>query len=325
MFLIILQYVLLASTFTLGKAAMAYAQPVFFVGVRMVIGGLLLLIYQYFFNHKQWRLDKKDLFVFVQMMFFHIAISFGCEFWALQYASASKVAFLWNLSPFVTAFFAYHYYNEKITFKKWIGLSIGFIGLMPVLVSSAPEELVSGSWSFLSFAEIVLFVGIIAASYAWILMKDLVTDKEYSPVMVNGVAMLGGGIIDLLAALVIESPPYITLVPRFGSHCDTSISSLLCNLFPYEYTGLGLLVAYMVLLILIANVIYFNLCAYLLKFYSNTFIAFCGFTTPLFAALFDWLFIGEVVGMTFFISVAIVAVGLYIFYQEELFLSKDAQ
>ncbi len=322
MFLIILQYLLLASTFTIGKAALDYAQPVFFVGIRMILGGGLLLVYQYFFNRKQWRLDKQDILVFVKMMFFHIAISFGCEFWALQYVSAAKVGLLWNLAPFVTALFAYHYFNEQMTSKKWIGLGIGFVGLLPSLITSAPGEAVSGSWSFLSFAELVLFIAIVSGSYAWILMKELVTDKNYSPIMVNGVAMLGGGIIDLFVSFMIESPPYITTVPRFGPHCQSFLARHLCNVLSFEYAGLALFVIYLVALVLIANVVCFNLYAYLLRFYSTTFVSFCGFSTPLFAALFDWLFRGEVVGMSFFVSVAIVSVGLYIFYQEELNLSK---
>jgi len=314
MFLIILQYLLLASTFTIGKAALDYAQPIFFVGVRMLLGGSLLLVYQYFFNRKQWRLDKQDILIFVKMMFFHIAISFGCEFWALQYVSAAKVGLLWNLAPFVTALFAYHYFDEQMTLKKWIGLCIGFIGLLPSLITSAPNE----ATSCLSFAELVLFIAIVSGSYAWILMKELVTDKNYSPIMVNGVAMIGGGIIDLLASLIIESPPYITAVPRFGAHCQPFLARHLCDVLSFEYAGVALFVIYLVALVLIANVVCFNLYAYLLRFYSTTFVSFCGFSTPLFAALFDWLFRGEVVGMSFFLSVAIVSIGLYIFYQEEL-------
>jgi len=318
MFLIILQNLFLASTFTLGKAAMEYAQPVFFVGMRMLLGGLLLLGYQYFFNYSKWRLDKKDIGDFVQMVFFHIAISFGCEFWALQYASASKVAFLWNLAPFVTALIAYFYCSEKITFKQWIGLSIGFLGMLPVLLTSDSTELASGSFSFLSMAEIVLFVGIISGSYAWFIMKRLVTDKGYSTIMVNGVAMFFGGMVDMLASLIIEPTPYITLVPRFGQHCDTTIANMFCQVLPQDYLGVGLLAIYTILLVLVANVFYFNLYGYLLNYYSNTFISFCGFTIPLFAVLLDWLFVGEVVSRWFFLAVFIVSIGLYIFYQDEL-------
>jgi len=302
---------------------MDYAQPVFFVGLRMVLGGALLLAYQYFFNYKSWRLDRQDLVVFIKMMFFHIAISFGCEFWALQYASASKVAFLWNLSPFVTALFAYCYYSERMSTKQWIGLSIGFIGLLPEVVTSAPEELASGAWFFLSFAEMMVFVAVLSGSYAWILMKDLVTDRGYSPIMVNGVAMLGGGVIDLLASLVIEKPPYITLASRFGSHCDAPLGKFLCSMFSGEYAGLIMLALYLTALILIANVVCFNLYAYLLKSYSNTFVSFCGFTTPLFAAFIDWLFMGVAVGPVFFVSVAIVSFGLYLFYQDELNIAEN--
>lgn len=323
MFLILLQYLLLASTFTIGKAAMDYAQPIFFVAVRMILGGALLLAYQYFFNYKQWRCDKADWLIFVKMMFFHIAISFGCEFWALQYVSAAKVGLLWNLAPFVTALFAYHYFNEQLTGRKWLGLIIGFFGLLPSLIATAPSEQIAGSWTFLSFSELILFIAIISGSYAWILMKELVTDKDYSPVMVNGVAMLGGGLIDLMVSGLVESAPRISMVPRFGVHCQSILAQYLCGILSFEYASFVLFAIYLIALILIANIVCFNLYAYLLRSYSATFVSFCGFSTPLFAALFDWLFRGEVVGTSFFVSVAVVSVGLYLFYQEELSISAE--
>lgn len=314
MFLILLQYMLLATTFTLGRAAMDYAQPVFFVGVRMIIGGVLLLLYQYFFDRDRWRLDRQDRMLFLKMMFFHVAISFGCEFWALQYISPAKTGLLWNFSPFVTALLAYLCYNQVMTGKQWLGLTVGFVGLLPSLIPFSSEATLSD----FSYAEVVLCIAIFSGSYAWIIMKELVVGKNYTPIMVNGIAMLGGGLIDLFASFFVEKPPYITLLPRFGAHCSTSLAQLFCQWFSGPYAGLVLAFIYMILLIIIANIICFNLYGYLLRVYSPTFISFCGFTTPLFAALFDWLFRGEVVDSSFFISVAVVSVGLYLFYQDEL-------
>ena len=39
MMLLVVLYMLFASTFTIGKAALAYTTPILFIGMRMVIGG----------------------------------------------------------------------------------------------------------------------------------------------------------------------------------------------------------------------------------------------------------------------------------------------
>ena len=71
-------------------------------------------------------------------------------------------------------------------------------------------------------------------------------------------------------------------------------------------------------LIIVSNFICYNLYGYLLKRYSATFISFAGFVTPLFTALFGWYYLGETITASFYISAAIVFVGLFMFYQEEL-------
>jgi drug/metabolite transporter (DMT)-like permease len=83
------------------------------------------------------------------------------------------------------------------------------------------------------------------------------------------------------------------------------------------------------LMILISNLICYNLYGWLLKRFTATFLSFAGLTTPLFAALFGWLILQETVSWTFFLSVAIISLGLWLVYAEELRLGyivkKSAQ
>jgi drug/metabolite transporter (DMT)-like permease len=62
----------------------------------------------------------------------------------------------------------------------------------------------------------------------------------------------------------------------------------------------------------------YNLYGYLLRRFSATFMSFAGLTTPLFTALFGWIFLGEVASPAFYLSFSILSVGLLLFYQEEL-------
>jgi drug/metabolite transporter (DMT)-like permease len=127
------------------------------------------------------------------------------------------------------------------------------------------------------------------------LLKQLVNENGYSPFTANGLSMVTGGVMALVHSSLVESwdPIPVTAIRPF----------LDC----------------MLLLILISNLICYNLYGYLLRRYSVTFISFAGFITPLFTALFGWFYLGEVVTWPFYVSAAIVFIGLFTFNQEELY------
>lgn len=296
MVLVIFAFALLASTFTLGKAALFYFKPFFFIGLRMVPSGIIMLGYLYLFRREQFVLRRKDFWLFVQVILFHIYAAFLLEFWALQYLASSKACLLYNTSPFIAAIFSYFFFKETLTIKKMIGLFIGFLGFLPILLTEGPQEMRLKEISFFSTAEIVLLLSVVASTYGWILMREMVKIRAYSPFMVNGVAMLGGGILAFVTAYFFEPNPVLI----------STTSGILTGLM---ITGL---------MIIMANFFFYNLYGYLLHFYSATWLAFVGFITPLFAALYGWLFLREYISGAYFASIFIVFWGLYLFYQEEL-------
>ena len=72
------------------------------------------------------------------------------------------------------------------------------------------------------------------------------------------------------------------------------------------------------LIIVVANVVFYNLYGYLLNYYTATFLSFAGFMCPFFAAFLGRIFLGETVSPHLLISFVIVCCGLYLFYGEEL-------
>lgn len=297
MVLVAFLYMIIASTFTIGKLALQYLQPIFFVGIRMVFSGLLLLGYLYFFRRFQLIFRREDRWSFLSIILFHIFFSFVAEFWALQYLNSSKVCLFYSLSPFIAAVFSYFLFSEKMTFKKFIGLAIGFCAFLPVFISNADAGQ-SAVW-FLSWPELAMLLSVVSATYGWTVVRKL-GRSGYSMFMINGIGMLGGGLLSLVASFIFEGWPTIRSVS--GSLPTDLLASA----------------GYTLLLIVLANVVFYNLYGHLLHRYTVTFISFAGFTTPLFAALYGWVLLGESVGVSFFITVLLVSIGLYIFYQEEL-------
>ncbi len=288
MFFIIALYALLAATFSLGWSVLHYVAPFFFIGLRMSVAGLLLLGYQWV-SSGRWQIKKKDYALFAGAILFHIYGAYITEFWALQFVSGAKTALIYNLSPFITALLAYWFLHEYLTPKKWLGLAIGIVGFIPTFWANG---LASSLW-FFSWPELMLLVSVVAACIGWIIMKRLLR-RGYSPILVNGVAMLGGGLLSFITSAATESWS------------------------PLPVYAWWPMLWHMALLILLANVFYYNFYGHLLRRYTATFLSFAGFVTPLFTALYDWLFFGTRVGTSFFATTACVAVGLWLFYQDEM-------
>jgi len=226
------------------------------------------------------------------MVFFGIYVTYILRFWALNYMTSSKTCFLYNFAPFASSLFSYFLFNERMSKKKWIGLAIGFVGMIPILLSTSPVEEFIGELYFLSWPEIAILISVASHSYSWIIMRKLVRDKSYAPSMVNGVSMFTGGGLALLT-----SPFFEDFAP---------------------VTNVGPFIGFLALVILISNLICYNLYGHLLKQYTATFLSFAGFLAPIFAAFYGWLFLNETITWHFYASGTVVFIGLYIFYQEEL-------
>lgn len=293
MIAIFLLYALCASSFTISKAVLEYSPPVFFVAVRMLVAGFLLLgILR--LQGKRFYIAPCDWMLFLNIIFFHIYFAYIFDLWSLQYMTSFKSSFFFNLSPFITAIFSYFMFGELMTPKKLLGMIIGFVGFIPMILQQAPQEAAWGELFGFSWPEIGLLAAIVSSCLGWISMRKLLMQSNYSPMFVNGFGMIGGGVLAFFTSYLTESwigSPVQEWIPFFGLTAA---------------------------IILVCNFAFYNLYGYLLREYTATLLSFAGATTPLFAALFGTLFLGEVVTWHFFASTVIVGFGLYLFYQEEL-------
>jgi drug/metabolite transporter (DMT)-like permease len=308
MILVILLYLLFASTFTLGKAALSYVSPFLFIGMRMILGGTMLLAYYRYIARRRIAVNAIDYSLFARIIIFHIFCAYTLEFWALEYVTSAKACLLYNLSPFITAILCYFLRNERLTTKQICGLIVGFVGFIPILVAQTPLEQIGWHVGFLSCYEIALIFSVISSAYGWMMVKKLI-DKKYSLVLINGIGMTGGGILALILSLIREGLPAIKNVPVAMPELVTFI-----GLSGERMIMLGV---YSIALVIIANIIGYNLYGYLLFRYSATFLSFAGFMTPLFAALLGWIFLNEQVTWHFFATMICVVVGLALFYEKK--------
>lgn len=294
--LIILMYALFSTSFSVGKILLNYTSPIFLVGVRMTLAGALLLTYQYLFSTNCISIKRKQIWLYAQIIFVGIYAAYIFRFFGLKYISSSKTAFIFNSSPFFTALYSYIFFKDKMTRKQWVGLIIGFLGLIPILLTSSPIEQEWGEFLYISWPEIAILIGVALHSYSWIVVRKLVRDKEHTPLIVNGITMFGGGLLALLTTPFIDG--FAPIIKPFE------------NIVPF--------VGWLMFVVIVSNIICYNLYGYLLKKYSPTFLSFSGFQVPIFAALYGWGFLHEKITWHFYASCLIVFIGLYLFYKDEL-------
>ncbi len=292
MILVVLLWAILASTFIFAKKALAYSDPSFLIGIRMIVAGSILLAYQKFFSKQSLAIKKEDLLTFFWVSMFHIYLAFTLEFWALQYVSALKTTIIYSATPFISAILAYFILKERLTKAKVLGIAIGLGGLVPALLAQAGLAEQAMEFHHISLPEVVLFLAVLSAAYAWFLVMKLMK-RGYGLGLINGAAMLSGGILSMITSLF-----------------TTDLSNPVTELLPF--------IGWLALLILSANIIFYNFFGWLLKRYSITFISFSGFLSPSFATLYEWLFMGGVITWHYFASLFFIALGLFIFYREEL-------
>jgi len=292
MILVIVLYALFGASIMASKMILPFTKPIFLTGIRMFLGGAALLSYEYFHPHRSFRFHKEHIKYYLKIIIYGVYLTYILRFWALEYMPAFKLSFLFNLAPFLTSLYSFFIFKEKMSTKQWFGLSIGLMGLVPILIARAPAEAQFGELFLVSSPELAVMVAVACSSYSWIVMRTMVREHSYSPMMVNGITMTTGGFLALATSQVVEGfAPITSLVPFF------------------------MLLSF---IILVSNIMCHNLYGHLLRSHTATFLSFAGFITPLFTALYEWLLLGTVITWHFYVSMIIVFVGLTLFYQDEL-------
>lgn len=292
MILIVFLYGMWAASIVASKLILAYTKPWFLVGVRMTLSGALLLNYQYFRNRINFKFKREHMWMYAQFAILGFVLPYNLRFWALESVSASKAMFVFNLAPFFTVIYSYFLFNDKVSRIQWVGLLLGCAGLIPILMTTSSAEEAMIKFGFISLPELALICAVASTSYSWMVVRHLITRENYSPMMVNGICMLGAGLISLGFSFLFDGHSPVSQVAPF--------------------------LGYLTFIIVISNIICHNLYGYLLHHYSTNFLSFAGFLSPIFGCLYEWILFNETITWHYYVSGVVIFCGLYLFYKDEL-------
>lgn len=294
MFDILFAYLFLAAGIVSNKYILASISAEFFVALRMLISGSVLMLYNW---HQTERLSfaqvKKDRLKLFAIAACTTLVPALLKAWSLKRMLASKQSLLGSIDPFVTALMVYLLFSEKISATKMLGMAIGFAGVALVIFSKSTQEIGYEMLWRISYPELAILAAVIISRYGWILVQTSLRNKEYTPTEINGLVQVIAGSMALCLATYND------------------------QLKIYDISSYAFFIGAFIFTIVGGNIIGYTLYAYSLKHHSATLVSLAGFSIPLMVAIFAYIFLQEQLTWPLAMGGLIIFVGLFIFYVGE--------
>lgn len=289
-------YALFSTVYPLGKIAFnGLIEPIFFTALSLLFASVVLGSIYVVRPHAPLVINRQFIFLLCALTLCNIYLTNVCEHWGLQYLTATKTSFMYNLSPFFSALLSFVFLQEKVSCKKIVGMIIGFVGFIPYfLEKSCSEGSVAVQCFLFPWPEVALMVAAVATVVGWISMRKIV-QLGYSPLAANAISMFIGSLLMMPTSYVIGE-----------------------SWHPFPVYNVAHALPIIIVTSCISYITAYNLYGFLLERYTATFLTVAGLSAPLWTALFGWLLLGETIGLNFVVSMVIVILGIIIFHQEEI-------
>ncbi|MGX5478123.1 DMT family transporter [Bacillus thuringiensis] len=198
----ILVCIIFGTTFLTIKIGIeAGAPPLFSAGIRFFLAGIILMII--------FKLRRKEIMPHIfskRIMYAGFCLTFmtfASLYWSEQYISSGLAAVLSATGPMMILLIQAKRNREKLQKEQLVALVIALIGVIFVSLPGMHQQ-VSFIWSI---ACIVLVIGELFYGIGSIRSKEILSDlSNVSPFLINGIQMFYGGILLLIASIIVEQP-----------------------------------------------------------------------------------------------------------------------
>ncbi|MEC2302679.1 EamA family transporter [Bacillus cereus] len=179
----------------------AGAPPLFSAGIRFFLAGIILMII--------FKLKRKEIMPHIfskRIMYAGFCLTFmtfASLYWSEQYISSGLAAVLSATGPMMILLIQAKRNREKLQKEQLVALVIALAGVIFVSLPGMHQQ-VSFIWSI---ACIVLVIGELFYGIGSIRSKEILSDlSNVSPFLINGIQMFYGGILLLIASIIVEQP-----------------------------------------------------------------------------------------------------------------------
>ena len=266
-----------ASAFSVAKLAVGDCPPLLVLTVRFLLAGVVMLgagaLYGVPFN-----LKRRDVAVFGLLGIANQAAYLGLSYVGIRSISSGLAALVISANPVLTAVLAAVFLNDRMTWRKGLGLALGVGGVAFIVEGRLAGGLEDPVGIGFAVAALISLVG------GTILFKKLAPTGGLW--VGNGVQSLAAGFATLPFAIAFENVGDI--VPSWQ------------------------LMAALVYLALFVSIFAYLLWFHLLNVSGATAASSYHFLMPPLGMLFGWLLLGEQVALADILGIVPVAIGIYL-------------
>lgn len=264
------------------------------MGIRFTISGLILLGYQFWFNRNNFKINHtliKDYSLVCLFGFIVPQVIWGIVTYSLPNAETSLIM---SLEPLTIGLILILFYRVKLSPRQLSALIICTITLLTITFFEVQIE------RAVMFSHLGAMTLLIMAScgYGWLVISEL-TRKGEPGIMITGIGALACGIAGLIIFAFTSQPQPIVF--------DLETAVLIT------------------LLIICGEIMLHRMRTNLTEKFSPIFLSTLNFFTPFILVLSEVVFFNRPVSSGFFILIIPALLFTYIFYQEELRLTKNSK
>jgi drug/metabolite transporter (DMT)-like permease len=266
-----------ASAFSVAKLAIADCPPLIVLTARFLLAGVVILGAAALFGVRL-SLSRRELLLFALLGIANQAVYLGLSYVGIRSTSSGLAALVISANPVLTAVLAVAFLDERMTWRKAIGLLLGLGGVAFVV-----ESRMAGGVDH-PIGVALLLAALVSLVAGTILYKKLAPSGGLW--VGNGVQSLAAGLATLPFAFAFENVGDI--VPSWRLAASLAYLALFVSIFAY--------------------LLWFHL----LNVSGATAASSYHFMMPPLGMLFGWLLLGEQVALTDLIGIVPVALGIYL-------------
>ena len=268
--------VLWSSAFVTTKPIIDNSDPFSALAFRFFVVAFGFFIFSIYTKQKILTNHKNLLQSFLSGILFH-GVYLGGVFYSVSIGMPTGIAALIvTLQPILTNALAGKFLDEKVTFKQWIGVILGFIGAALVLGFDIGSSLPV-------FGVIASFIALLAITTSTLWQKKI---SNNLPLSVSNMYQAMGGCFFHILVIFIFTKPYINFTPTF-------LIAMSHQVFLVSFGA-------------------FTILMYLIKNNSASKTVSIFFLIPPTTAIMAWLFLNEKLNNLDLIGFAVATFGVYI-------------